>query len=350
MNKLGIHVSTSQRMGQIDALKAICAFLVVCIHAPFPKPIGQWVSTLARIAVPIFFMITGYFYIDTINCKSERKQLIKVIRLIILANLVYVVWDFCLAIITDDISSFVDRFTVINLLSFIFLNESPMSGHLWYLGALLYALLIIELADRVHLRKVLYLMTPVLLLCDLVFGKYSIAIWSGELPVIFVRNYLFVGLPNIVIGMLIKEGLGRNITKKALAGLIVLFTLTSLAEYFLLTSMNIATTREHYFSTNLLAITVVLFSLKCEHPNQFLSSIGQKYSLWLYIIHPIFAICISIVAYRIGMQNVYQYCAPFVVFAATLLFLILIRNLSKCLVASRNRNKGTDTVVSWLDI
>lgn len=42
------------RAEQIDALKAVCAFLVVCIHAPFPGKIGEYFTSLTRIAVPIF--------------------------------------------------------------------------------------------------------------------------------------------------------------------------------------------------------------------------------------------------------------------------------------------------------
>lgn len=42
----------------IDILKAICAFLIVCIHELFPGIVGAYFTTLARVAVPVFFMIT----------------------------------------------------------------------------------------------------------------------------------------------------------------------------------------------------------------------------------------------------------------------------------------------------
>ena len=50
------------RNNNLDILKTICAFLVICIHIPFPGSVGAIITPLARIAVPIFFMITGYFY------------------------------------------------------------------------------------------------------------------------------------------------------------------------------------------------------------------------------------------------------------------------------------------------
>ena len=54
-------MKTILRADNFDILKSICAFLVICIHVPFPGAFGECVTTAARIAVPVFFMITGYF-------------------------------------------------------------------------------------------------------------------------------------------------------------------------------------------------------------------------------------------------------------------------------------------------
>lgn len=42
------------RICGLDILKALCAFGVVAIHAPFPGKIGSYIMALSRIAVPIF--------------------------------------------------------------------------------------------------------------------------------------------------------------------------------------------------------------------------------------------------------------------------------------------------------
>lgn len=49
------------RNKSLDVLKLICAFLIVCIHKP-PKIGGGYSVALCRIGVPIFLMISGYFY------------------------------------------------------------------------------------------------------------------------------------------------------------------------------------------------------------------------------------------------------------------------------------------------
>ena len=41
-----------RRADNIDILKAILAFLIVCIHVPFPGEVGSYFTTLTRVAVP----------------------------------------------------------------------------------------------------------------------------------------------------------------------------------------------------------------------------------------------------------------------------------------------------------
>ena len=136
------------RSNAIDILKAFCAFLIVCIHIPFPGIFGMHIVTLARIAVPIFFMISGYFYSDIITRNGEVRQIKKIFRLLLAANLIYVLWKVLLSIIWNDESFFQDTFSMKNLFQFLMFNESPFNGHLWYLGAILYVLLIVQILRR----------------------------------------------------------------------------------------------------------------------------------------------------------------------------------------------------------
>lgn len=62
------------RYNKFDKLKMLCAFLIVCIYAPFPGIIGEYFTALVRIVVLIFFTITGFFY----TRKSVVQQIKKV--------------------------------------------------------------------------------------------------------------------------------------------------------------------------------------------------------------------------------------------------------------------------------
>lgn len=53
------------RADNIDILKAICAFLIVCIHVPHSGRAGAYFTALTRVAVPIFcdygILLFGYY-------------------------------------------------------------------------------------------------------------------------------------------------------------------------------------------------------------------------------------------------------------------------------------------------
>ena len=210
-------------------------------------------------------MITGYFYSDVAKKGSEVKQIKKILKLTIEANLIYLVWKCFYATMRQNKDFFVNTFTLKNMLKLIFVNESPLNGHLWYLGAILYVLVIVYIADKLKCGELLYWMIPVLLIGDLVLGKYAILLWNREFSYILVRNFLFVGLPYFCIGRMIRDGFGKKISSNVLLGLIALFSLTSLIERFILVNMNVNATRDHYISTTLLAVTVFLFTVRCSN-------------------------------------------------------------------------------------
>lgn len=342
---MGIINNLQSRQNNIDILKAICAFYIVCIHVPFPGIAGEYFTPLTRIAVSIFFMITGYFYSDVVNKHGEIRQIRKILKLVIEANIIYLAWKCFCSVIIYNIDLFQNIFTLKNLLKFVLLNESPFSGHLWYLSAILYVLIIIFIANKLNCNTLLYILTPILLLCDLILGKYSIVIWGREFPYILVRNFLFVGIPYFCIGHLVRDGFGKNIGKRMSGWMILLFSLTSLLEHFILVSVDMNATRDHYISTTFLAVSVFIFILKCNNLlgnepkvhkmirggrqsiTDILTIIGSKYSTWLYILHPIFITCIGTVANKIGFYEVYRFVAPVVVYFITILFLVMLDRL-----------------------
>ncbi|MCD8012959.1 MAG: acyltransferase, partial [Lachnospiraceae bacterium] len=288
------------RYDGLDILKSICAFLIVCIHCPFPGETGQYIVALARIAVPIFFMITGFFYDGTVRRNSVGKQIKKVTVLLIEANLLFFIWKLLLAMHSgvSFIGFLQDTITIKSILKFILLNESLFNSHLWYLGAILYVLIIYAVVDGLYVRKLLYIVTPVLLVGDLILGKYSLVLLGREFPYIIVRNFLFVGIPYFTIGCLLKQHedwIKEHGKTGILIGLAILFTATTILERYILVSIDMNPTRDHYISSTLLAVTMFVIAVKGiglygrkGRTTGVLSTIGRKYSTWVYIIHPIF--------------------------------------------------------------
>ncbi len=311
----------------LDLLKVICAFMIICIHVPFPGLLGEIITPLTRIAVLIFFMISGYYYSYIKERQKEKKQIIKIFKLLMSANLLYFFWSLAWTFIKgDSITAYISNvLSLESIYKFIVFNESPFGGHLWYLGSILYVLLIVFAIEIKWTRKVLYPLIPILLLTDLVFGKYSVLLFGTTFPYIFVRNFLFVGLPYFLIGDLLNIYKIKIKNSKALL-LSLLFVVTTFIEKFALVYFDVNADREHYISTTFLAVCVFLWANNLNiKDNRKLTGIicyvGANLSTYIYIIHPIFITIMSAimnyVSRYIGFDMVYNYMEPFLILLVT---------------------------------
>jgi surface polysaccharide O-acyltransferase-like enzyme len=306
-----------RRYHSLDKLKVLCSFLIICIHAPFPGGFGDYFTTLTRIAVPIFFMISGFFW----NPMNGKKQVLKLLKLLVIANAIYFAFDLAKAI-DSGIDVYIQAiFTVRNFLKFVLLNQSPFAPHLWYLGAIIYALVAFQIMEKMGLKRFLLYFIPILLLGDLILGKYSLLLLHREFPYVIVRNWLFVGIPYFGIGYVIRENrewIERKLNKLIVAGGVVAFSITSLLERYLLVAANLNTKRDHYISTTFLAIAVfLLFLYFVDNQESILAKIGREDSTWIYILHYLFISALGFAVRRVGMVDVYNIVRPVIVFVLT---------------------------------
>lgn len=342
-----------QRNHGLDLLKSVCSFMIICIHAPFPGLVGKIIIPLTRIAVPLFFMITGYYYSFTTQLKNEKKQIKKLFRMFIGANFLFFVWSLFKSCLSDEsvLINVGDMISVKSILKFLLFNESPFGAHLWYLGAILYVLLIVFALERKWDRKKFYPIVPLLLLTDLIFGKYSLLLFGQTIPYVLVRNFLFVGLPYFLIGdMLYRYNVKINIKTSVL--LMFIFACSTLLERFILGAFNLNAERDHYISTTFLAIFTFLFAVQlnsksnCKWYNT-LCYIGAKLSSSIYIFHPIFIIVIAkvvnLLSKYVKLNIVYGYIAPFVIFTFTTIVSLLLQNISMKSKMKLCRTKNTST-------
>lgn len=329
------------RAEQIDVLKAVCAFLIVCIHAPFPGAVGEYFTALTRVAVPIFFMITGFFYADVVGRGRRVAQIKKIFSLNVKANVIFLIWKvvYNLAKGRQALITFMaDTFSAKAIMNFLLFNDNCVGSHLWYLSAILYVLIIVYMADRLNLKRLLIFITPLLLFGDLVLGKYSLLLIGREIPYYYVRNFLFVGIPYFCIGNIIHEYCNnlKRIKQEWLTVAIVLFSVTTVLERLFLISVGKNAIRDHYLSTTFLAISVFAYALRKQYGNvelnkagKILSIIGRKYSTDIYILHPIIISIVKIIFGVLGLGSIYTGIAPIVVYLTTVVMLNLAQEFQR---------------------
>ena len=54
----------SSRNNMLNFLKGIACIGVIFIHVPFPTVIGKLISLVCAYAVPVFYLIAGYYSFD----------------------------------------------------------------------------------------------------------------------------------------------------------------------------------------------------------------------------------------------------------------------------------------------
>ena len=248
------------RNSGVDTLKMICSFLVVCIHARSSLCITPYVINVSRIAVPIFFMITGYYYHKG-DDRGHKKKIISIVQLYLIAQFAYLIYEFMLSVLIET-REFFGLFTIKRLFLFLAINETtPDSAHLWYLLALIYILVIAYFFDRKLNNISRIVISIVLILGSLIFGVYSNVFFGKTYTGGVIRNWLFSGLPYFLLGEVIYDTrdviekiISKNYLKLCLSTVLILCI--GLCEFKLVADVYNITDGLIYFFTPFLAICV----------------------------------------------------------------------------------------------
>lgn len=203
----------------IDVAKFVCALLVIIIHtSPFSGTsdiLDFYLSdVIARVAVPLFFAISGYFFFNSlsykngkiVNCSSNRKRLFRYLKRI---GTIYV--GFALFYIILQLPDWYRTgwwgMTALkdSLVAFFF---SGSYYHLWYLLALIYALPLAYLFFSCVSTRYCGVVIPVLWAFECLLYSYD---WIGltaspalnwltsHFPIVF--DAVFRAIPLLGIGI-----------------------------------------------------------------------------------------------------------------------------------------------------
>lgn len=317
----------SKRDSSIDVLKFVCAAFIVFLHTNWRY--SEEVLPVTRFAVPCFFIISGYLLSDPKKIRQERLKhaFRRVLSITLWATLFFLIWDEGVQVVRTGSLTMPTAKDIVKWVAF---NVPPWGFHLWYLYAYLYVLLIFMWVNKYSLWRFLYWLTPLLLLTGLAFGTYGNLLCHGALPYVCLRSFIFVGLPYFTIGTLLKQHQRPQWTtqKQLLIGCIVLFALTTYLERLILVNTDTLAFQEFFLSTTPLAVSVFLLALSFRKaPPSYGSQLGEKDSLYIYILHPVFILCGSALSDTLQWQEAYSYVAPLIVLAATILCIKILRKM-----------------------
>lgn len=246
--------ATRKTYPNLDLAKFVGALLIIIIHtAPLQKisDLANFytANVLARIAVPLFFAISGFLFFGKLSyengkikkCAENTAHLIGYIKK---TTLLYLAWSliyiFFVKLPMWYQSGWWGLYVIKDCLAAIVFVGSHY--HLWYLLALIYAVPVLYYLLRfIPLKKVAYFVVP-LWLCECLIYSYAwigidkfpfIHFVSGQVPIIW--DAFFRAVPLLAIGAFASGATFSRPDKMrcAAVGAFVLLVLEASSLYFL---------------------------------------------------------------------------------------------------------------------
>lgn len=277
----------------LDMLKGLSCLLVITIHVVFPGIFGQLVSKGAKIAVPIFFMISGFYSGGTQNQRERLfKKAVRIFLLLIISLTVYSGYY----ILRNGIAQFMSISVVSEFI--LRMNYGAIGAyHLWFLMALtlLYAAhcCLYKFIDVKTMRVVGILsVIGIILLPDVESMEY-------------IKNTVTQGITFYSIGWLIKndslidrmDRLNRHSNFIGCCFLVVYEGLVALSVLQIIKPLPNAAILFIY----IVAISFFVWALKNPKigDGKLLTYIGRELSLIVYIVHLLVNEIVNILFYRL---------------------------------------------------
>lgn len=301
----------SKRNSSIDMFRIVAVALVIIQHYRLfnmDTPGALWTGFYCRIAVPFFFMVSGYFsWRDEADRRVSflKKQIVTISKIILGASVFLLIYDF--------IIGFKIRFTAENIARLALFNEPKFlfgHAHVWYMLALVYVFVIGLGVEKLKAHKWAYIAAPVLFAAGTALDFYLFS--HGGRRACYTRNFLFDGLPFFYMGQLIHRyerrltaifNKGRSLL--ALLGAAVCMWL----EGSLMIRLGQDLSRTFYLSLPLLsfAVFMTLLNFPSIGEGTFLVKYARDASMIIYIVHHAVEDVIKLVAESLWGIQMYQH-------------------------------------------
>ncbi len=323
----------------LDLFRVILAAMIIYIHYGSGGGVG-----ICRVAVPMFFAISGYFLYNSDNDrekKNAKKFIINSLKYLFVGISIYILYDFIVVLINNgNIFEFFKSLYINDfILNVIFLNNTVTTGfHLWFLVALVIVSCIHYFLCYFDKTNYYYIIIPVCLIVALFFGGYIEMIQPNSVEEIYVRNAIFTGLPMVGIGYSLNKL--TFLYKKSYYKWIYLFLgiamlLLQAVEYMIFPM-------EIYISSILSSIFLLLFFVQLKSSstskisNFYYKYIGKNMPFYIYVLHVAVARILSKINCNEYLYLFLIFITSFAVYEVFHLLRLLINklfikyNISKC--------------------
>ena len=284
----------------LDIVKFILANMVVCIHFVLPGQFGEAVDCIARVAVPFFFMVSGFY---SFNCDNRIlwRRFLRNSLLLVSISLVYALWGVweTKLILHEGIRNYLcEKVNVSTGADFVLYSINPFSNHLWFIEALAIAYLVFLIFNLVIKNKsimntVLIVLMTISLCAHIWMGSIVSMIMTEPVPKQYYRNAWLFGIPMFLLGYTISLVMNKwnTHTKKLRIILTMILVFGIVAGLFQWFTFGKA---EMPIGMLLVAVSLIMLVLGLPGPDTGSKRYDKliataktlgKASVWIYVIH-----------------------------------------------------------------
>lgn len=268
--------------------------LFICFWAfGCPEPSGI-VTSISGFAIPAFFVLSGYYVLD--NKREVRME--KIFRKIKRSALCFAVVFLFYAVINALL--IILRFMTFTfskraLFEFLVLNLWPfqIGNNIWFIQAMLYAYIIIFIADKLKLMKYYKIFMIVLFVIMILTGELAGTLRFNILGYPYISgNWLTRALPYILLGRLLREK-KRSIMKVQFWKYLIAFVIGGvlvIAELLILAWTGCFRYDGHMIGFGIMAVAVcgLAISIPISRPNRIIHFDSAISGLIYVLMNPVY--------------------------------------------------------------
>ena len=272
----------TKRNVMLNFLKGFACISVVLIHVPFPGKVGEIVKCTSAYAVPLFFLIAGYFSFGK-DEKVIKIRLIKMIKLFCFAVVMFFLFQGSLEIYLHALPEWLaENFNIKALVRMVFFCTIGFAGALWYLIAQIEAYVLWFFVVKYRKENLMVKLIPLLLI---LYYVIAVVVARKGLDWSVKANFITGCLPWFTLGYYIhqlpKQRVGEIKNIYLLAAFLIGLAMSISSAVF---DMRIILYPiGHILYATSLFLVGVKYPENC--PIKCIAWIGDKLSLWIYIFH-----------------------------------------------------------------
>lgn len=266
----------------LDFIKGIACVFVVFLHCEFPGTTGVVVQAFSRYCVPLFFMVSGYYYLSdkTLDLSERKRKAWHIGKITAWATLFYILFGLVRSLLTH---TFWADFSLYNIIAFLGFNQMFfVVSQVWFLYALLYVYVALIFLNQDWYRRnscgiTIICITLYVLLAQ---GLHIVGIHA---PNFVYKNWLIEGFGFFTLGFVLHQYQDHlKVSNNVLLGIMVLTSVLCVVERYLL---------GRDFGVNVCSIPQVfaLIMYSINNPTfhaGVIQCLGRDCSMMVYILHP----------------------------------------------------------------